>query len=111
MSALEDCESSGPRDSLASSCDCWAAEALLLLFIVYLVFVKRPSKPRGPELTKKEVQELVEDWKPAPLVPALTEPEQKLVDRLHASPYSAVPQPADPLEPGLHSPTARAHVT
>lgn len=51
----------------------------MLVFIVYLVFRKKPKK--FSELTEQDVDDLVRDWKPAPLVPTLTESDRKLLSR------------------------------
>jgi len=53
-------------------------ETLLLIFVVYLLFLKKPKKSRS-ELTKADVEELINDWKPAPLVPPLSETDKKVL--------------------------------
>jgi len=47
------------------------AEAVMAMFIIYLIFAKsyKPTKP----LTEKEVDELINEWTPAPLTPQATE--------------------------------------
>ena len=52
---------------------------MLLVFIIYLVFRKKPKKLS--ELTEQDVNDLVRYWKPAPLVPALSESDNKLLKR------------------------------
>ena len=51
-------------------------ETVLCIFIVYLVFVKKPKRSR-PELTEDLTEELIAEWQPAPLVP-----EMDAVDKL-----------------------------
>lgn len=50
-------------------------EALLVLWIIRLLFFKKSYKPHeNLPLSEAEKQELINDWKPEPLVPACTEP-------------------------------------
>lgn len=57
-------------------------ETFLCMFIVWLLLRKAPKKGPSTDLTKDEVDQLVEEWKPAPLVPKLTEQEQHLSDSM-----------------------------
>lgn len=50
-------------------------EALLVLFIIRLLFFKKSYKPQeNLPLSEAEKQELINEWKPEPLVPTCTEP-------------------------------------
>lgn len=40
-----------------------STETILIAFIIYLLFMKK-NKSRTPELTEKDVDELIADWKP-----------------------------------------------
>mmetsp|Transcript_18199 Transcript_18199/g.37369 ORF Transcript_18199/g.37369 Transcript_18199/m.37369 type:complete len:542 (+) Transcript_18199:18-1643(+) len=53
-------------------------ETMLLVFILYLVFLKKQKKVRS-ELTEADVEDLIAEWKPAPLVPALTEKDLRVL--------------------------------
>mmetsp|Transcript_10670 Transcript_10670/g.30598 ORF Transcript_10670/g.30598 Transcript_10670/m.30598 type:complete len:536 (-) Transcript_10670:10-1617(-) len=57
-------------------------ETVLLAFIIYLVLLKRGSGRRKgrSELSTKEVEELVAEWRPAPLVPPITPQDRQLID-------------------------------
>ena len=60
-------------------CPSRLAETALVVFILYLVLRKKPKKPL--ELTPKDVDELIAEWRPQPLVPALTREEKLLLER------------------------------
>lgn len=50
-------------------------EAILVLWIIRLLFFKKSYKPRDKlPLSEQEKQELIDEWKPEPLVPELTVP-------------------------------------
>lgn len=70
------------RPALLTLCDADGTETLLLGFIVYLVVLKRSGARRkgGTELSPKEVEELVNEWQPAPLVPAITPEDKEMID-------------------------------
>tara|TARA_R110002050_G_scaffold80386_1_gene171950 strand:- start:720 stop:1169 length:450 start_codon:yes stop_codon:yes gene_type:complete len=55
----------------------WIVEGVLFLFIIYQ-FVQKQYKPKSVKLTKKEEDELIEEWDPEPLVPQLS--ERQLLD-------------------------------
>lgn len=59
-------------------------ELLLLLFAIRYFFASKYSynKQNYVKLTENEVDELVDEWEPEPLVPELTEAEQARVDAL-----------------------------
>jgi hypothetical protein len=61
-------------------------ETTLILFILWLIFIRRtvdPSKTeKNAKLSEKEVDELVETWYPEPLVPVLTEKAQVIANNL-----------------------------
>ncbi|CAM9953210.1 unnamed protein product [Scytosiphon promiscuus] len=53
-------------------------ETALIAFIVYILFFKKTLNPKGlskPNLSSREIDEIIEDWKPEPLVPPLSEEE------------------------------------
>lgn len=50
-------------------------ETALVLLIVYLIFSRKSTSKKTTSLTKREIDELVAEWQPAPLVPALTPAE------------------------------------
>ena len=49
-----------------------AIEVILCLFIIYLVFFKKIKSDFKP-LSKKEKQQLLDEWRPEPLVPPFQE--------------------------------------
>ncbi|GAB4839147.1 serine palmitoyltransferase component [Ancistrocladus abbreviatus] len=51
------------------------AEGLLLVVILYLLSQKSYKPPKRP-LTKKEIDELCDEWTPESLIPPLTEEMQ-----------------------------------
>jgi len=53
-------------------------ETVLVLFIVWLVVRKKPKKQS--DLTPADVDDLISDWRPLPLVPSLSD-----ADRLELS--------------------------
>jgi len=59
-------------------------ETGLVIFILWIIFIRRtvdPSKSsKNPKLTKKEEQWLVDTWQPDPIVPKLTNQQQRIVD-------------------------------
>jgi serine palmitoyltransferase len=61
-------------------------ETSLIVFILWLMFVRRtvdPSKPgKNENLSNKEVEWLLETWTPDSLVPKLTEKERFIVDNI-----------------------------
>lgn len=61
-------------------------ETSLILFILWLVFIRKtvdPSKSsKNEKLSDKEVEWLLETWTPDPLVPPLTEKDELLVDNV-----------------------------
>ncbi|CAM9515948.1 unnamed protein product [Pylaiella littoralis] len=53
-------------------------ETALIAVIVYILFFKRTLNPKGlskPNLSSREIDEIIEDWTPEPLVPPLSEQE------------------------------------
>ncbi|CAM9262449.1 unnamed protein product, partial [Ectocarpus sp. 6 AP-2014] len=53
-------------------------ETALIAFIVYILFFKKTLNPKDlskPNLSSREIDEIIDDWKPEPLVPPLTEEE------------------------------------
>eukprot|EP00903_Cladosiphon_okamuranus_P006351 g6221.t1 len=53
-------------------------ETALIAFIVYILFFKKTLNPKGlskPNLSSREIDEMIEDWTPEPLVPPLSEEE------------------------------------
>ncbi len=57
-------------------------DTLLLLFVAYVLFQKTLNT-KGPatiSLSQKEMSELVNDWRPEPLVPDMPEEEQAVLD-------------------------------
>lgn len=60
-------------------------ETGLLLFIVWLVFIRKtidPTKSKTKELTEAEVKWLVDTWQPEPLAPELDERSQRVADSM-----------------------------
>lgn len=59
-------------------------ETALIVFIIWLVFIRRTVDPgkasKNEKLKPEEVQMLLDTWEPEPLVPALTERDQFIVD-------------------------------
>jgi serine palmitoyltransferase len=55
-------------------------ETFLVLFVAYILLLKKTLNTTGPavtsSLTKKEVDELIADWEPEPLVPPMSEEDQ-----------------------------------
>jgi len=45
-------------------------DVLLLVFSIYVIF-KRPQKPEKP-FSEEEIQDLIDEWQPDPLIPELT---------------------------------------
>jgi serine palmitoyltransferase len=45
-------------------------EIFLILTVIWLIFFRKP-RPIEKKLTEKEKQELIDDWQPEPLVPAV----------------------------------------
>lgn len=64
-------------------------ETILIVFIVWLMFIRRtvdPNKASNKEkLSQKEVNWLIETWRPESLVPILTSTQQKLADSMLVS--------------------------
>jgi hypothetical protein len=64
-----------------------AVETALVLFILWLVFVRRTVDPAkisdSKKFSEKEVKWLVDTWKPEPLVPALDDRRQRRVDAIN----------------------------
>jgi hypothetical protein len=64
-----------------------AVETALVLFIIWLVFVRRTVDPAkisdSKKFSEKEVKWLVDTWKPEPLVPAVDERRQRRVDAIN----------------------------
>jgi serine palmitoyltransferase len=52
---------------------------VLVLFIVWLVFRKKPK--RQSDLTPADVDDLIKEWRPQPLVPALTDANKAALAR------------------------------
>ncbi|CAM9460064.1 unnamed protein product, partial [Choristocarpus tenellus] len=58
-------------------------ETALIVFIVYILVVKKTVNPKGtakPNLSEREMKELIEEWQPEPLVPPLSEEEMELAE-------------------------------
>jgi serine palmitoyltransferase len=53
----------------------WVIESVLILFILFLFFQKS-YKPKERKLTAKEVEELIDDFEPEPLVPGMTKKQE-----------------------------------
>ncbi|GLE02041.1 hypothetical protein PINS_up010879 [Pythium insidiosum] len=53
-------------------------ETFLILFVIYITVFKRDKPKKQIRLSEKEIQELVDDWEPEPIVPkhAVVEPEK-----------------------------------
>jgi len=51
-------------------------DGVLLSFVIYILF-KRPDKPEKP-LTKKEMDQLIDEWEPEPMHPVLSDRELQL---------------------------------
>lgn len=64
-------------------------ETSLIVFIVWLVFVRKtvdPKKSSAPEkLSQKEIDWLIETWTPDPLVPPISEKEAAVADNMIVS--------------------------
>lgn len=54
-------------------------ESILLLSVIYLLFFTKSYKrdPRGPRLTKREQEQLLDEWVPEPLAPPVKGPLPK----------------------------------
>jgi hypothetical protein len=67
-------------------------ETLLILFIIWLVFIRRTVDPKkaskSDNLTEKEIQWLLDSWKPEPLAPALGEKEKSILEQERVSHFS-----------------------
>lgn len=53
-------------------------ETALIAFIVYIMIFKKTLNPKDlskPNLSSREIEEIIDDWTPEPLVPPLTEEE------------------------------------
>eukprot|EP00904_Undaria_pinnatifida_P007593 jgi/Undpi1/3964/HiC_scaffold_16.g07332.m1 len=60
-------------------------ETALIAFIVYILIFKKTLNPKDlskPNLSSREIEEIIEDWTPEPLVPPLTEEEIADADRM-----------------------------
>lgn len=59
-------------------------ETTLILFIIWLLFIRRTVDPKktdqSPKLSKKEIDWLLQSWQPEPLVPKPTAREQAVYD-------------------------------
>jgi hypothetical protein len=57
-------------------------ETTLILFIIWLLFIRKTVDPKKasktPKLTEKEVNWLIESWQPEPLVPTLSPTQDML---------------------------------
>jgi serine palmitoyltransferase len=64
-------------------------ETALVLFIFWLIFIRRTVDPKraskNEKLTEKEINWLVDEWKPEPLVPDLNETDILLADNMTVS--------------------------
>jgi hypothetical protein len=64
-------------------------ETGLVLFIIWLIFIRKTVDPRKSsnreELSKKEIDWLVETWQPEPLVPQLNRTQRILADSMIVS--------------------------
>lgn len=64
-------------------------ETSLCLFIIWLVFIRKTVDPtkssKQDKLSEKEIEWLLETWRPDPLVPEITEKEQQIVDDMFVS--------------------------
>jgi serine palmitoyltransferase len=75
----------------------WIVEGVLFLFIVYLI-THKSYKLKEPKLTNNQIEELIEDFTPEPLVPALSERQLHdlqstfLFDHDHIFPYAMINQ-------------------
>ncbi|KAL2895448.1 Long chain base biosynthesis protein 1 [Bienertia sinuspersici] len=59
-------------------------EGLLFVVILYLLTQKSYAPPKRP-LTKKEIDELCDEWTPEPLIPAMTEEMQREPPKLESA--------------------------
>ncbi len=59
-------------------------DVLLLVFVVYVLFQKtlNTKGPATTSLSDKEMDELVNDWRPEPIVPDMSEEEQATLDNV-----------------------------
>ncbi|CAM9382709.1 unnamed protein product [Chrysoparadoxa australica] len=58
-------------------------ESALVLFILYILLGKKtvnPKKAAKPDLSQREINELIEEWQPEPLVPDLSSRELKALN-------------------------------
>jgi hypothetical protein len=64
-------------------------ETVLICFIIWLMFIRRtvdPNKASNKEkLSAKEVDWLVKTWKPEPIVPSLSDTQQRLTESMLVS--------------------------
>ena len=64
-------------------------ETALVMFIIWLLFIRRtvdPKKTSGAEkLTQREIDWLIETWQPDPLVPQLNEKEKLVAQDMKVS--------------------------
>ncbi|RWS17075.1 serine palmitoyltransferase 1-like protein [Dinothrombium tinctorium] len=56
-------------------------EAFLLLWVLWLIF-RKSYKPEAKELTEQEKEELINEWKPEPLVPTVPQNHYALKPRI-----------------------------
>lgn len=60
-------------------------ETGLILFIIWLMFIRRtvdPSKASKTKLTARESEELIDSWVPEPLIPELSEKAQNIANNM-----------------------------
>ncbi|CAN0164209.1 unnamed protein product, partial [Laminaria digitata] len=60
-------------------------ETALIAFIVYILIFKKTLNPKDlskPNLSSREIEEIIDDWTPEPLVPPLTEEEMADAERM-----------------------------
>ncbi|KAI9366107.1 pyridoxal phosphate-dependent transferase [Zopfochytrium polystomum] len=59
-------------------------EALLVIFMIWYIFMKKdkPGSNNDVKLTEKEIQDLCDEWEPEPLVPPLTEFQKSELEKL-----------------------------
>ncbi len=64
-------------------------ETGLILFIIWLTFIRRTVDPgkisKNEKLSKKEIDWLLETWHPEPLVPALSKTEETINSNMMVS--------------------------
>lgn len=74
------------KNLLAQSPQHVIIETTLIVFIIWLLFVRKTVDPRkvsdSERLSPKEMQWLIDTWQPDPLVPALSDKEAAIADSM-----------------------------